>query len=383
MLTANSLMPGQSSGSRNGPQLPAQASDTAKQRVAENSARAGNSQANGKAQDAGRGDKLADDKVSLGSGVQSKFDTPEQVLKNFDPQKVVEGVAGPLEMALKRAAAEGASEDELAKMRDDAQRGIDKGFSQAQDIIKGLGLMSEELESVIGGARDELRTRLDDFNLADLIAGNASTERTELRAGSSQSNSFSFSVTTAEGDVVTINAARKESSMLEMIQQQGDQARELQAEWQGSWQESFALTVEGDLNEAEMSDLSDLMQQVDKVADKFFSGRYEAAFAKAERLDLSGDALVSMSLDMTQKTVSVAEYSAMAAGGELSNPGRGQATDWVSPLREYAQGLVGLQQQEPGWLQQGTWLDLLQAHPKPAGDSMMNFADTMKSRQTL
>lgn len=374
MLSANNLLPGQSNGAGNGPQLPAAANDTAKKNVSENNA------SNGKINKTTGTDQLADDKVSLGKGVQSKYDTPEQVLKNFDPQKVVDGVAGPLEMALKRAAAEGASEDELAKMREDAQRGIDLGFSQAQDILKGLGLMSEELETVIGGARDDLRSRLDDLNLADLISGSADVERTELRAGSSRSDSFSFSVETAEGDVITINAARHESSMLEMIRQQGEQTKELQANWQGSWQESFVLTVDGDLNDDEMAALTDLMGQVDKVAEKFFSGRYETAFAKAERLELSGDALVSMSLNMTQKTTSVAEYSAMAAGDHGFNLGRSAATDWVSPLREYAQGLADLQRQEPNWLQQGTWLDLLQAHPRQASESMLNFADNFKTR---
>lgn len=322
--------------------------------------------------------KATGDTVSLGNSVQSKYDTPEQVLKNFDSNAVVDGIAGPLEKALQRAAAEGADESELESMREAAQKGIDQGFSQAQDILGGLGLMSDEVETMIGDTREVLRDRLDGLSVADLISQAEPIESSELRAGNMRSDQFEFSVTTASGDKVTISAAREESSALEIIQQQSESARELSAQWQGDWSESFSLTVDGDLNSEEMAAIESLMADVDKVADKFFSGRYEAAFNKAERLDLEGDALVSMSLNMTQKTASIAEYSAMASGNE-AGAGRQATNDWIMPVKQYAQALGDLQRNQSGLLGDTAWLEALTAHPK-SNEPMIDFAEAMSNR---
>lgn len=321
------------------------------------------------------------DRVSLGSSMQSRYDSPEQVLKNFDPQAVVDNVSSVIERALERAAAQGASEEELQSMREAARSGIDRGFSDAQDIIKGLGLMSDELETVIGEARSGISTRLDDFSagLADLVSAQASEEvqGSRMAAVRSQQESFSFSVTTAEGDVVTINAARRESQALEMVQEQGENARELAARWQDERGEQFSFSVEGNLNAEETEAIEELMEQVGRVADKFYSGNYEAAFSKAERLDVDGDTLVSMSLSMTQQTVAAAEYSNMASG-EGSLPGRA-ASDWMMPVRQYAQALGDLQRNQSDLLGDTAWLDMLGAHPKQK-PTMLDFAQTMFER---
>ncbi len=321
------------------------------------------------------------DRVSLGNTVQSRYDTPEQVLKNFDPQAVVDNVSSVIERALERAAAQGASEEELQSMREAAQSGIDRGFSDAQDIIKGLGLMSEELQGVIGEARNGISSRLDDFSagLADLVSAQATeqVQGSRMAAARSQQDSFSFSVTTAEGDVVTINAARSESQALEMVQSQGENARELAARWQDERGEQFSFSVQGSLSAEETEAIEELMAQVGRVADKFYSGNYEAAFNKAERLDVDGDTLVSMSLSMTQKTVAAAQYSNMASG-EASLPGRA-ASDWIMPVKQYAQALGELQGSQSDLLGDKAWLEMLEAHPKQK-QSMVDFAQNMLER---
>lgn len=319
--------------------------------------------------------------VNLSSSVQSKYDAPEQVLQNFDPNAVVEKVTGVLEQALKRAAANGASPEELEKMQAAAQKGIDKGFAEAQDIIKGLGLMSDELATTIDSARDGIRDRLGDFT-SQLIegavaSGSAAVEASAVRAERSEQNSFAFSVTTADGDVVTINASREQSSRFEALDKQTDSARELMVSWQDERAERFTFSVEGDLDESELDAIEALMAKVGTVADTFFSGQYEAAFEKAERLELGGDALVSMSLNMTQKTMAVAEYSAMSAGSS----GRPNASaEWLMPIKQYAQGLGELQRSQPDLLDGSAWLDMLQAHPKQNA-AMIDFADLLNQRQ--
>ncbi|MEX1057030.1 MAG: DUF5610 domain-containing protein, partial [Natronospirillum sp.] len=205
--------------------------------------------------------------MNLGSSVQSKYDTPEQVLKNFDPQTVVKNVTSVLEQAIKRAAANGASAEELEKMQSAAQKGIDKGFGEAQEIIKGLGLMSDELTVRIDEARDGIHDRLGEFT-QQLINGGGSSgvastaDVSSVRAGYREQNNFSFSVTTAEGDVVTVAAAQQQSTQLEALERQSEDARELMVRWQDARSDSFTFTVEGDLNEEELGALESLMAKV-------------------------------------------------------------------------------------------------------------------------
>ncbi|TGG95715.1 hypothetical protein E4656_04710 [Natronospirillum operosum] len=321
------------------------------------------------------------DKVTLGNGIQSRYDSPDQVLKNFDPQAVVDNVSSVIERALERAAAQGASQEELASMKEAAQKGIDKGFSDAQDIIKGLGLMSDELGAVIDDARAGINTRLDDFaqGLADLVSTQAAqgVESARFAGASSRQDSFSFSVTTAEGDVVTISAARSQSQSLELIQSQGENARELAATWQDRQGEQFSLMVEGDLSDEEMAAIESLLEEVGQIADKFYSGQYEAAFDKAQRLDLEGDALVSMSLNMTQKTMAVAQYSSMAAMGDEMTGGR--AEDWMMPIRQYGQALSDLQRNQGDHWNSKSLIEALNAHPKQKPEQQ-NFAEVLLGR---
>lgn len=321
------------------------------------------------------------DKVDLNSSVTSKYSSAEEVLKNFDPQAVVDNVSGPIEQAIKRAAAGGASEDELNKMRADAEKGINKGFDDAQDIIRGLGLMSDDLGGVIDGAKDDIMSRLAAFGegIADLPGSDAAqnVSATGMSAMQGRQDSFSFSVTTAEGDVVTINAGRQQSMEMEILEQNADDAKTLQTSWQDQWSQSFSLTVDGDLNAEEMEAIEALMEKVGQVADTFFDGQYEAAFEKAEKLGLNSDALASMDLDMTQKTVAVAEYSAMSSG----QMGGGQAArnDWVNPIKQYAQGLADLQNGQSDMLAPDAWLEALSSHPKQ-NSSMIGFAESLFDR---
>lgn len=330
------------------------------------------------AQDSRNTFNIHSDKVDLNSSVTSKYGSASEVLKNFDPQAVVDNVSGPLEQAMKRAAAGGASEEELNNMRAAAEKGVNQGFSDAQDIIRGLGLMSDDLAGVINGAKDDIMSRLAAFGegLSDLPGADTAQNvaATGMRAMQSRQDSFSFSVTTAEGDVVTINAGRQQSMELEMLEQNSENAQSLTASWQDQWSQSFSMTVDGDLNDEEMAAIEALMEKVSDVADTFFSGQYEAAFEKAQKLGLNSDALASMDLDLTQKTVAVAEYSAMSSGQMGS--GQNARNDWVMPIKQYAQGLADLQNSQSSLLAPDAWLEALSNHPKQ-NSAMIDFAESV------
>lgn len=301
------------------------------------------------------------DKVDLNSTVATKYTSPEAVVKNFDAETVIKNVSSFIDRAVERARAAGATDAELVTIREKSLAGMEKGFNDAQDIIKGLGLMSDELTSVLDNAKKAIREMVESGQ-----SGNNVTEAsTAMMAKRKQvTNDFSFTLKTREGDVITISAAQqKSSSMAAMASNNGD-SQMLAALWETNSSESFSLSVEGDLNMEEMKAIEALLKDIGKIADKFFSGRYEQAFDKAKELQLDNNTLASMSMNMTQ-TKAVAQYNSVSSGGARS--------EWMAPIREYAQALADLQRNEPEVLAKPAWLDALNSHPKK-NSAMIDFA---------
>ncbi|MFY0665625.1 MAG: DUF5610 domain-containing protein [Natronospirillum sp.] len=302
------------------------------------------------------------DKVDLNSTVATKYTSPEAVVKNFDAETVIKNVSSFIDRAVERARAAGATDAELVNIREKSLAGMEKGFNDAQDIIKGLGLMSDELTAVLDNAKKSIREMVESGKSVDSKVVESSTA---MMAKSKQvTNDFSFTLKTREGDVITISAAQQKSaSMAAMASNNGD-SQMLAAMWETNSSESFSFSVKGDLNMEEMKAIEALLKDIGKIADKFFSGRYEQAFDKAKELQLDSNTLASMSMNMTQ-TKAVAQYNSVSSGGARS--------EWMAPIREYAQALADLQRNQPEVLAKPAWLDALNSHPKK-NSAMIDFA---------
>ncbi len=315
------------------------------------------------------------DGVDLRSGVKTRWNTPEDVAKNFNADRLVGNVAGALESALKMAAAEGASDEELASMRADAEKGIARGFSEAADLIDGLGLMSDELAATLRSAQDTIMERLTGGSdpAVEQVASQWS-----LNTASREKNDFAFEVRTREGDIMRISAsAERQSQYAESRSERVGGGSSSTLQWMSSDRQAYRLDIEGSLSEQERAGLEDLLKQVDGIASRFFGGQYESAFNKAKQLELTDDTLVSMSLNLTRQSVGVAEYQAMNRAGES---GSDKATDWLSPIRQYAQALVEAQRSSSSesWGPEAL-VDGLKAHPKQVS-SMLDFAEALTRR---
>ncbi|WLD59588.1 DUF5610 domain-containing protein [Salinispirillum sp. LH 10-3-1] len=302
------------------------------------------------------------DNVNLNSSVSTKYNSPEAVLKNFDADTVIKNVSSFIERAVDRARASGASEAEVAKIREKSLAGMEKGFKDAQDIIKGLGLMSDELTSVLDGAKKSIRDMVEN---GKSVQSKVVESATAMMAKSKQvTNDFSFTLKTREGDVVTISASQQKSASMAALGSRNGDSQLLAAMWETNSSEAFSFSVKGDLNVEEMKAIEALLKDIGKIADKFFSGRYEQAFEKAKGLQLDSNTLASMSMNMTQ-TKAVAQYNSVSSGGARS--------EWMAPIREYAQALADLQRNQPEVLAKPAWLDALNSHPKK-NSAMIDFA---------
>ncbi|MCX7087574.1 MAG: hypothetical protein NTV00_05885 [Methylococcales bacterium] len=123
-------------------------------------------------------------------------------------------------------------------------------------------------------------------------------------------SSFSMQFTTKEGDVVTIGfKAANENHQSSATYQDGNVTA---SGYQASSKQSteFNVSVEGDLNDAEKKSLSDLMQQMQSVGEKFFTGDSKAAFQQAQKMGFDTEQIAgySMSLNMEKSVRAVSTY---------------------------------------------------------------------------
>jgi hypothetical protein len=62
----------------------------------------------------------------------------------------------------------------------------------------------------------------------------------------------------------------------------------------------LAIHVQGNLNDAEMAAIQDVLTQVEDLAAQFYAGSVDSAFAAASALDIDGSQLAAVALDMRQ-----------------------------------------------------------------------------------
>jgi len=146
-------------------------------------------------------------------------------------------------------------------------------------------------------------------------------------SGVAVSNDLSgrLSVTTAEGDTITLTADLEYDFRAENYSSHGTSdgsTVDLKAKYaESTLKKEFGVTVEGNLNEQELNDLEKLFRKVSNIFRSFFNGNDEAGLAKtaklAERLEqlpsLSG---LDLSVDVQRSVTILAAQIASAVTGQ-------------------------------------------------------------------
>lgn len=166
------------------------------------------------------------------------------------------------------------------------------------------------------------------FNLSS--SNNTGTQRLDTKvSGVAVSTDFSgrLSVTTAEGDRITISADLQSDFRAVNYKSHaaGDgTAVDVQAKYaESSLKQEFGVTVEGDLNDQEVKDLTSLFRKVANIFKKVLSGQDDAALAKTAKLSDSFGNYSSLSgLDLNVDFErSVTLFAAALAGEVAGQPG--------------------------------------------------------------
>ena len=129
------------------------------------------------------------------------------------------------------------------------------------------------------------------FNLNQPSANGPAPQRLDTKvSGVAISNDFSgrLSVTTAEGDTITLSANLESDFRAVSYKSQvegGGTTTNIEAQYaEYSLKQEFGVTVEGDLNEQEVKDLTKLFRKVANIFEKYLNGQDEAALAKTAKL---------------------------------------------------------------------------------------------------
>jgi hypothetical protein len=232
-------------------------------------------------------------------------------------EQVAERVLGFVQQRLQSEARAGADPDRLAGLLADARSGIKQGFAEAREQIEAMGLMNNQLGADIDDSFSRIENGLAKLGeqlgiSAPEIRLSNPVEAVGYRLEAASESLFSFEVSTAEGDRVTVQVAEQAYFGASGQISSNERGQSVSLTQVGGFSGRYAFSVEGDLNAAEQKSLTKLFNEVEKVSTRFFDGDIQGAFRKAADLNISGDALASFSLSLSSTRVVSAAYESVS-----------------------------------------------------------------------
>jgi hypothetical protein len=226
-----------------------------------------------------------------------------------DAQEVATTMLDHVQRGLDQLRARGADDSRIEQRLEAAKEGIAKGYTQAEQQLKDMGLLNDDLKAEIAQGRDLINLGLDqmasgqyekNIKETDLNTSMPAFQSSRYSTQASQQNSMSLELMTKDGDRVSLNFKQSAQSF-SYAEQQGNQSMTVAGFEQGiEWQ----MDVIGNLDESEQAALTNLLQNVEKLSTTFFSGDLGGALEQAMQLGFDGNELASMSLNLRQESFS-------------------------------------------------------------------------------
>jgi hypothetical protein len=148
------------------------------------------------------------------------------------------------------------------------------------------------------------------------------------------SQDVALNLTTTEGDTVSISmAASAQADYLKYLEtgqdENGVYAHQLEA-YSADSQQSFSMTVNGDLNQEELDDIGQALKIIDRMMGSFVQGRLEPVLAQAGKLaqlDTVSDLALDMSYTKSVLVVQQSQVQNAAATPNSESGSRSQLAD--------------------------------------------------------
>ena len=231
------------------------------------------------------------------SDVSAKTDDNEQKAKKplFDFEEVARNVLNFVGNVIKKAASDGAPDDKLNSLFEQARYGVSKGIKLAEDELgdKATDEVKEGIAnskaSIFDGIKD-LETSIFDKTEKNtsIVSNSLSIQKAELSE---------FSVRTRDGDEVRISFGMRENASKESFTLDNGNSQSKLVYQQTT---SFSMQVKGELDEGELKAIGNLVAQADDVANMFYRGNIEQAYEKALDIGYDNKELQSFALQLTK-----------------------------------------------------------------------------------
>ena len=326
------------------------------------------------------------------SELDGKVEPTEDNPLGFDYKTVAKNVLGFVTGYIKLAQSQGKDEKELQDLLGQARKGIDKGFGSARDELKGMTMLSEDLDKWIEKSytliQDELQKFEDElFGVApeDGVEAESTEEAASAVSGSRQTQGLGFSsssqasleITTKDGDRVSIrfddqenwrlqqqnrysasgrkaveaygskghgenaSAQRSETGALHSGKSSGAGSSNSSSSIYYARTQGFSFSVEGDLDADELKSIGSLIDQVGSLSDRFFGGDLDGALKQAKELSLDDNELVGMSLSLKQSQAAAIQQKAQSATKEPAQASDQPSTSPAATDQPQALGDLG------------------------------------------
>lgn len=213
----------------------------------------------------------------------------------FDFEEVARNVLNFVGSVINKAAASGAAPDDLNSLFEQARSGVSKGIKMAEDEL-GTNATDEVKQgiaksksSIFDGIKRLENTIFDKIEENQAVKSKSySYEKAELSE---------FSVRTRDGDTVNIQLGLRENVSEKTFTDGGDVENSNYIYQQTT---NFSMQVKGELDDAELKAIGDLIAQVDDLANTFYRGDIESAYQEALNIGFDNKELGSFAVQLTQ-----------------------------------------------------------------------------------
>ncbi len=292
--------------------------------------------------------------------------TPEASKSLFDFETVANNVLKFVGGVVRGAAKSGADDETLTDLIGQARSGVAKGIAMAQKDLAGL--MNSEISQGIEKSREAIGNGINE--LEDEVLGKSEAASgimaQQLFAQNMNAEQAGLVIRTKDGDEVSLyfGQARQVSYNASYTYNapintgSGSSAASDSASF--SYNQSLQYTeysgvsfaVKGDLDEGELTAISDLLKQITDVSRSFFDGDIETAFNKALELGFDENELAGFSLQLDRKQVSEKIAAYQQNESEVDN--KEALRKQLEPLKAYVEQLKSMQDLLDKTLEVGT-----------------------------
>lgn len=244
------------------------------------------------------GDVLQD---KLGRGVAQATGVAKSAVSATDkktPEDVAKTMLDHVARGLDSLRRQGADEGRLQERMDAARAGIEKGYKEATQQLKDMGMLDESLQADIDKGKGLIAQGLD--QMQQNLSSPDAVQQGSFSSFTQVENSLSLEVMTRDGDRVQVSFQQTASNGYAASYGENSSVTASSYSEGFEWQ----MDVNGALDEEEQQALSSLLSDVEKLSSSFFKGDLGGALEQAMSLGFDGNELASLSLNLTQSSFS-------------------------------------------------------------------------------